>query len=49
MYSARDTVSLNSWQDIEIGKSGVVVLNQAQFCAYPPITHRGHLEMSADI
>ena len=39
-------MSLKSLKDIEIGKSRVVVLNQGQFCASSPVTHRGHLEMS---
>lgn len=32
--------------DIEIGKSRAAILNQGRFCASPPTTHRGHLEMS---
>lgn len=39
-------VSLKSLKDIAIGKSRVVVLNQGQFVASSPATHRGHLEMS---
>ena len=44
--SRRVLVSLKSLKDIAIGKSRVVVLNQGQFGASSPATHRGHLEMS---
>lgn len=34
---------------MNVEKFRVVALNHGQFCASPPTTHRGHLEMSGDI
>ena len=41
-------VSLKSLQGTEGEKSRRVVLNQGQFCTFPPATHGARLEMSTD-